>query len=539
MKKLLLGIVFSLAALSGPVFAATFPPQPAMPWVDTKGHATLSAAASAAAARGVGVLVSTNMTISTATTVTVPIQVVKGGKFTGSGGSASIDFSGSALEAGRYQIFFGTLTSDKVTGLREFKWAWFGFSSTTLAPYNINIGTGDSAFNVAYGSIDPWFHINSNGIGAVGNGTTVPYFAVQSSPSFEINTIWSVNPSGQYASIASTSNTGLFPVFRVEAWGDLWLRAGKGASDLVDNQKQVKIMGYNGLSVETFSGAQMFGVLGPYGLVSQPVGTAVVSAGTITILSPITHVTGTAAISTVTADFWSGNGEIELIPDGAWSMTTAGNIARSVAAEVGRVVKLKYDASTAKWYPSYTGTESSIGSAPTYTGQMAVVSNKAYIATSTTNTAGWKQATPIFYMQATPNTSVTGTTVEKELWSTEIPGGRMGPNGRLVIEWLTTQTNNADTKTFYAYLGGTKFTQIALASSATHGGINKIINTGAENTNMYVLVGMSYGGTTASPSTSTLDTSQPLTLSIRSSLTTTITNTVTLKYISAEIKQGD
>ena len=60
------------------------------------------------------------------------------------------------------------------------------------------------------------------------------------------------------------------------------------------------------------------------------VGTAIASASTIAPVSGITHVTGTTAINTITdpsTNLGLFVGCIQLIPDGAWSTTTSGNIA--------------------------------------------------------------------------------------------------------------------------------------------------------------------------------------------------------------------
>lgn len=83
----------------------------------------------------------------------------------------------------------------------------------------------------------------------------------------------------------------------------------------------------------------------------QGVGSALASAPTIVLDHAIHHVTGVATISTITppAGF---SGPVFLIPDGAWSTNTAGNIARAVTATVNQVIIFTYDLVTAKWYPN-------------------------------------------------------------------------------------------------------------------------------------------------------------------------------------------
>lgn len=76
------------------------------------------------------------------------------------------------------------------------------------------------------------------------------------------------------------------------------------------------------------------------------------SAGTIAPSTTVTHITGVATISTITPP--SGfSGLAWLIADGAFSLTTGGNIALARGPyTVGQVVTLIYDPATALWYPN-------------------------------------------------------------------------------------------------------------------------------------------------------------------------------------------
>jgi hypothetical protein len=79
------------------------------------------------------------------------------------------------------------------------------------------------------------------------------------------------------------------------------------------------------------------------------------SAATIAPITPIAFVSGTAAVVTITAvvPISTGGGTITLIPTGAFTWTTAGNIAVAGTAVVNRTLTMTYDATTTKWYPSY------------------------------------------------------------------------------------------------------------------------------------------------------------------------------------------
>ena len=81
----------------------------------------------------------------------------------------------------------------------------------------------------------------------------------------------------------------------------------------------------------------------------------IASATTIAPTEPITFISGTAAIVTITAPspISSGGGQITLIPTGAFTTTNAGNIAIVTTAVVGKALTMTYDSTTTKWYPSY------------------------------------------------------------------------------------------------------------------------------------------------------------------------------------------
>lgn len=81
----------------------------------------------------------------------------------------------------------------------------------------------------------------------------------------------------------------------------------------------------------------------------------IASATTIAPIKPITFISGTTAVVTITAPspISLGGGSIVLIPTGVFTWTTAGNIALAGTAVVSKALTLVYDVTTAKWYPSY------------------------------------------------------------------------------------------------------------------------------------------------------------------------------------------
>lgn len=133
----------------------------------------------------------------------------------------------------------------------------------------------------------------------------------------------------------------------VIVWGAQGLMAGSDNTSEIGSltSKFKNIFGYTGY----FSSLVVDWVPGK-------VGSNVASASTITPSGQIFHVTGTAAIDNISVP-QSGNftGSITIIPDGAFTTTTAGSgnskIAKATTAVVGQALTMTTDGSM--WYPSY------------------------------------------------------------------------------------------------------------------------------------------------------------------------------------------
>ena len=134
--------------------------------------------------------------------------------------------------------------------------------------------------------------------------------------------------TGSGALVFGTSPTLVTPVLGVPASGDLSNCTG---SPTLTNLK------YSGLIATTAAAP------------------TIASATTIAPTTPIAFVSGTTAVVTITAPapISTGGGSIILIPTGAFTWTTAGNIAVLGTAVVSKALTLVYDVTTAKWYPSY------------------------------------------------------------------------------------------------------------------------------------------------------------------------------------------
>jgi len=82
-------------------------------------------------------------------------------------------------------------------------------------------------------------------------------------------------------------------------------------------------------------------------------GANLASGSTITPTNRTHHVTGTAAIATITATAMIDGEVLTIVPDGAFTTTTGGNIALASTGVVNRAMRLVWDSTAAKWYPAY------------------------------------------------------------------------------------------------------------------------------------------------------------------------------------------
>ncbi len=87
---------------------------------------------------------------------------------------------------------------------------------------------------------------------------------------------------------------------------------------------------------------------------AQATATVASAAGAITPSGPLFTVSGTAAVTGFTFPVgFTGKGSFTVIPTGAFTWTTAGNIAVAGTAVVGRALTFTWNASTSKWVASY------------------------------------------------------------------------------------------------------------------------------------------------------------------------------------------
>lgn len=143
---------------------------------------------------------------------------------------------------------------------------------------------------------------------------------------------------------------------------------GLGSGATISTATKTINIGTGGVSGSTTNiaiGSAVSGALGTTTLNSNVVQTklyatssaapTIASAATIAPTTQILFVSGTTAISTITAPspISVGGGTITIIPTGVFTTTTTGNIALASIAVVNRALMMTYDVTTTKWYPSY------------------------------------------------------------------------------------------------------------------------------------------------------------------------------------------
>lgn len=187
---------------------------------------------------------------------------------------------------------------------------------------------------------------SQSGLGSTLVTSTSPVFAT----SIDGSTTFNAFPSslnltiGSTGSLASTTNISTGPVAGLTT---KTINIGTGGSAF--STTNVTIGSANGGTVTLASQAvyKLFAT-------SIPAQT-IASSNTIAPTNPITFISGTQLISTITppALFTLTGGQITLIPTGVWSTNLTGNIALASTATVNRALIMTYDATTQKWYPSY------------------------------------------------------------------------------------------------------------------------------------------------------------------------------------------
>jgi hypothetical protein len=211
------------------------------------------------------------------------------------------------------------------------------------------------------------------------------------------------------------------------------------------------------------------------GTTAKPVvGSAVIaSAATIAPTFRVTHVSGVAAISTITLPWSDFGGTLVFIADGAFSWGTGGNIQVAGSTSVGQMVFATYDPVNAKWYLANGGTVNGGGS-----GGGTLFSVRTRTTTANVNlgatllpaVAGLKYRLTEAVMISIGGAAATATTVD-------IKGTQSAASVKLVAAAVATLTQDAIVKM-------TTANTLAAGASYVQNDVNTAITIGSTTNNL-------------------------------------------------------
>lgn len=261
-------------------------------------------------------------------------------------GSAYRLTTGQTNTAIGYQALFG---SASVTSQANTAIGYNSMVANTSGSYNSGIGI-NSLYSLTTGQQNTAVGTESlYAITTTSNNTAIGQVALRYATQGQNNTA-----VGIYAGAYKTSsNTNLTAVGNNCTFIGAESRAsGDNASDEVVIGYQAVGIGSNTVTVgKSTNVANRF-----YGVVSTGgAAPTIASAATIAPTKPITFISGTTQINTITAPtgIATSGGQITLIPTGLFTTGTSGNIALATTAVVSKALIMTYDSTTTKWYPSY------------------------------------------------------------------------------------------------------------------------------------------------------------------------------------------
>jgi len=272
---------------------------------------------------------------------------------TGSGSNTAIGNSaayrlttGSTNTAIGYQALFG---SASVTSQANTAIGYNSMVSNTSGSYNSGIGI-NSLYSLTTGQQNTAVGTESLfAITTTSNNTGIGQLALRYATQGQNNTAVGIF-AGAYKTASNTNLT---------AVGNNCTFIGAESRASGDNASDEVVIGYQavGIGSNTVTVGKSTNVANRfYGVVSTgEAAPTIASAATIAPTKPITFISGTTQINTITAPtgISTSGGQITLIPTGLFTTGTSGNIALATTAVVSKALIMTYDSTTTKWYPSY------------------------------------------------------------------------------------------------------------------------------------------------------------------------------------------
>lgn len=291
--------------------------------------------------------------------------------------------AGTNTNAGTYA--FGASTTFDLTNSADFKITQSASATTSAGQirYNTSVGQYEVFLSgarkeiptIAFGGATAsqcayWisaYLLGSQACGA-GGGGFYQTFLNNTTPVTQRNQIALVGSGGGNHAVQFTFTDSSSPS-QTTVTADVLTGPG-GGLDCVTNPYCLidpAIIGYLA-NAQTWTGKQTFGITQQTTAVSATEAT-IASAATIAPSSPVTIVSGTAAIDTMTAQTGCTTSGIDcyqtLVATGAWSLTTAGNFAAILTAAANQAYSFVYRPSTSKWV--LVGAPASAGGGQSFT----------------------------------------------------------------------------------------------------------------------------------------------------------------------------
>ena len=281
---------------------------------------------------------------------TVEVTVVGGFviSVTGFEGLMGVDFTtvftvDSALIGGTGTGFTFTVGSVSA-GEANIAIGYVALAQNLNGKYNIAVGvnalgtnaTGD--YNSAFGSEALWDNIDGSNNSAFGIGALTANLHGSNNSAFGREAL--VGPTGDN-NVAIGNRAGYYEA---------------GSNKLyISNTDTTTPLIYGDFSTSALTINGSLAVTKPIATGTTSGAPTMASATTIAPTTQIVFVSGTTAIDTITAPapISTNGGTIILIPTGAFTTTTSGNIALASTAAVSKALHMTYDPITTTWYPSY------------------------------------------------------------------------------------------------------------------------------------------------------------------------------------------
>lgn len=170
-------------------------------------------------------------------TVTFADDQIPVGKVNGAASEANPEFSGIVKINGGSSSGGGTGQEDRYS-------LQVAMRNVGGTQYGLSVNNGPSH--------DPYFHINSNGVGLIGNDAGfVPFFSIEEKPAYTRDFRMELVPAGSYSSLWAKSSNFAGAPNDLQLWAnrDIVIQAGRNNDNTTNNVAKFIIQASNGVSI--------------------------------------------------------------------------------------------------------------------------------------------------------------------------------------------------------------------------------------------------------------------------------------------------